>query len=140
MKKQIRSFYDQGERLRKMNRTQREAYARKLKAKQRHLAEQAERVGLLKRTHDLPRDVGVRVVSGEITREDAVARRPARKAAKAARRDRRKASWKPNPTLGPWRSIADWLDHRWHQQERQRQPGDVYTKGRRLPGSYGSKQ
>ena len=34
--------------------------------------DQAERVGVLERTHGLPRTVGVRVVSGKITLEQAV--------------------------------------------------------------------
>jgi len=103
--------------------------------------EEKDAARILKRKFGFPLKLGMQVVRGRITNEIALARIEARKQRRTEKAQRKKAElekWKPAANSPVWNGVSDWL-----KTPIRREPppkGDFYTKGRRLPGSFGKNQ
>jgi hypothetical protein len=104
-------------------------------------AAEKEASRILKRKFGIPLKLGMHVVRGRITKEVALARIEARKQRKAEKAERKRAEleqWKPAEALPVWNGVSSWP----RTPVRLETPpeGDIYDKGRRLPGSFGTRQ
>lgn len=97
-------------------------------------AEEKDAARILKRKFGIPAKLGIHVVRGRITKENALAQleqRKKRRAAKAAKRAAELEQWKPVRS-----SVHSWPKTPLRRPDPPK--GDFYSRGKRLPGSFGS--